>query len=181
MNRIKVVFAGISEIVGGNSMGLVKLTDEAGGRVMSVVCDAMMKMQIALRRSSKAGIRGKMLPEVMANVVGDITGWSDFEVYIYGIVDGEYKTVLHNNAAMTEYPMRVSDAILLSIISGVPIFVSEALFLEQSIPNIEGADRVAVPINAITTERLEEVLRRAVDAEDYRLAAQIKEELKKRQ
>lgn len=61
MNKIKLIFKGISEIVGGEELGLLILTDPASTRQLTIVCDKQMEYQLGLRMG-KAAITDKMLP-----------------------------------------------------------------------------------------------------------------------
>ena len=52
-------------------------------------------------------------------------------------------------------PIRASDAILLSKIASIDIYMEEKLFIRQSVPYESGKSKVALPLNALTLEMLE--------------------------
>jgi bifunctional DNase/RNase len=77
--------------------------------------------------------------------------------------------------------IRMSDAVLLSMISDVPLYIDGALMEQQSIPFQEANTRVSIPINTLDIDKLKEALDKAVDEENYRLASVIKDELGRRE
>ena len=179
MNKIRLLFCGISEVVGGNGMAVVQLSDVGKHRALSVVCDGMMKYQIGLRHAG-LDISRKLLPEVLVAMLHDCSDMARYEICIYNLSDGEYKTVVQDTDTMREYPIRLSDAILLSQVSGIPMMMEESLFIVQSMPYAGVTDRMAIPINTLDTDKLTIELQKAVSDEDYRLASQIQEELRRR-
>lgn len=180
MNRTRLIFKSISEIVGGDGMAVIILTDMDEKRAISVVCDGAMMYQIGIRKSDNKE-KSKFLPEVMASMLCDFTDITRFEINIHNIVDGEYKTTIMNIDTLDLHQIRLSDAILLSIVANVPIYIDSQLMYKQSSFYRGASDRMAIPINTLDTEKLKEELGKAVENEDYRLASQIKEELSKRE
>lgn len=176
--RIRLIYIGVAEIVGSQGMGAITLADENRRRALTVVCDETMKMMLGLRKE-KLATRFTLLPEVMAAMLSD-TEYNDFEINIVGLNDGEYIVEAVNTYTQASYTMRLSDAVLLSLVSNFPIYIRKGLFDRQSAPFQENADRMAIPINTLATPKLREELRKAVDDENYRLAAQLKEELGRR-
>ncbi len=179
MRRVKLEFCGLSEVVGSNGMAVILLSDVGKHRMLSVVCDGIMKYQIGLR-CADSKLRLRLLPEVLLDILGDNVEIERFEACIYNLADGEYKTVIRDMYTFKEYPIRLSDAILMSKINGIGLFMEESLFLLQSMPYSDSADRLAIPINTLGTARLENELKKAIDEENYRLASQIQDELNKR-
>lgn len=178
MKKKRLVFGGIAEAIGCNGLAIVQLTDIERTRAICVVCDQNMKYQIGLRTAHAA--TGKLLPEVLVAVLGDIADANRFEINIYNLVDGEYKTVVQDSNSLREYPIRLSDAIVLALISNSSIFMEESLFYSQSMPYKETAGSLSIPINSLAEDELLAELKKAVDNENYRLASLIQAELKKR-
>ncbi len=179
MKKTRLVFGGLSEVVGGDGMAIVVLLDEDGQRAISLVCDSAIKYQIGLRVSGNAACR-RLLPEVMSSMLGMEVDMSRYEIDIYNLVDGEYKVVVHDSETLIEYPIRLSDAVLLSLVGNVKIFIAKWLFAKQSVSYASGTNKLAIPINTLDTARLDDELKKAVKDENYRLASQIQEELKRR-
>jgi len=179
MSRIQLRFNGISEVVDNKNMSVIVLTDEAKLRSLSFVCDDMMKQQIALRLSNRI-VTQKFIPEVLIHLVNDIADNHSFEIVIHDIVEGEYKVTLMDTNSFGSYPIRLSDAVLLSLICDMPLYIDAQLMLKQSEPYKLNSIRMSIPINSIETEQLKKELEKAIKEENYRLASYINEELKNR-
>ena len=69
---------------------------------------------------------------------------------------------------------------VLSLVAGMDIFIEKSLFDSQGMPFHAASDRLSIPINTLSTSALKVELEKAVEFENYRLASQIQEELKRR-
>jgi len=76
--------------------------------------------------------------------------------------------------------LRLSDAVLLHVIAGVPMYIDQKLMQSQSVPFQADMEKVSIPINALDNAKLQEELDKAVEEENYRLASYIQEELNRR-
>lgn len=179
MNRVRLIYDGISEIVGGNGLAVIVLADAGRKRALSIVCDEVMKLQLCSRMSEPAR-HGGMCIEVMWKMISEYTDTSRFEIMIHDVIEGEYKTTVINIDTLKSYRIRLSDAVLLSLISDIPIYVDESLMQKQGTLYAGNSSRMSIPINSITTDRLKEELDKAIKEENYRLASVIKEELNNR-
>jgi bifunctional DNase/RNase len=178
MNKIRLVFKGISEIVGSEQLGLLVLTDVAGTRQLTIVCDRHMEYQFSLR-VHQAPICHRLLPEVLWNVMS-MQSSIELEVVIDQIRDGQYRALLVNTCTQTTETLRASDAILFSYISGIPLYIEERLMMRQSVPYVENAPGMAIPVNAISKDMLQEALDKAVEDENYELAVHLRDEIERR-
>lgn len=160
-------------------MAVIILTDIEEKRAISVVCDNIMKYQIGLRTSG--GRMEKLLPEVMLAMLSEYADTGKYEINIHSIVDGEYKTTLMNLDTLNPISIRLSDAILLSLVADFPIYIDNRLMHTQCSLYDGTTDRMAIPINTLDTEKLKEELNKAIETENYRLASHIKEEINKRE
>ena len=179
MNKIRLRFQQVSEIVGSSELAIVTLTDMPRERQLSIVCDKPMAIQLDMRVKS-IPIRDIMLPEVMGRMV---TQWGglDVELLIHDINDGQYQTVVVNRLTQDMMPIRASDAVLMHVTTGIPLFINEKLMERQSVLYNAKAEGVAIPVNSLHNDMLEEALQRAIDNEDYELASRIRDEKLKRQ
>ncbi len=180
MNRTQLFFRSISEVVGGNGMAVIVLTDKEARRAVSVVCDSAMKWQIGMRHNAR-NRKETFLPEVMTALLTDVVSLAGYEITVSDIVDGEYQTAIINKDTLVGHKIRLSDAVLLSLVSDIPIYMDNRLMYRQSSPYNAETDRMAIPINTLATDKLKEELDKAIEAENYRLASQIKEELNNRE
>lgn len=165
----------MQQIVGSEDLSVVLLTDEARQRALSVVCDADMSRQLMLRLQGNREVCKTMLPEALLQLLP-----SSYEMMIVGVYDGQYQVVLMEMEHGQTVRIRISDAVLLSIISHVPLYIEERLMQRQGVPFDEHAKGIAIPINSMDTPRLKTALQNAVEEENYELASQLRDEIKRR-
>lgn len=178
MDKERLIFKGVSEIVGTDNLGLLILTDEAMQRQITVVCDKAMAVQIELR-VKHLPIASIMLPEVLCNVL-QAAGTQRFELVIDDIVDGQYRTTLTDLYIMESHLIRTSDAVLLSLVGNVPLYIDSKLMKRQSVPYDKFARGVSLPVNTISDEMLQAALDKAIADENYELASHLRDEKKRR-
>ncbi|MDO4160044.1 MAG: DUF151 domain-containing protein [Prevotellaceae bacterium] len=179
MARERLIFKGVSEILGTENMGLLILTDELMERQITIVCDKAMAVQIELRLKM-IPISNIMLPEVMCNLLKTYTDLN-LEIVIEDIIDGQYRTLLYNADTLDPMLIRASDAVLLSLIGEIPIYIDSKLMKRQSTEYRENANGVTLPVNSISDEMLQSALDRAIAEENYELASHLRDEQKRRE
>ncbi|WP_369916875.1 hypothetical protein [Prevotella sp. oral taxon 376] len=74
-------------------------------------------------------------------------------------------------------PIQIADAVLLSIISGIPIYIDEVLIRKQGAEFHKDSHGLKLPINALSLDMLEKAIDRAISEENYELASMLKEEI----
>lgn len=178
MTKERLIFKGVSEIVGTEELGLLILTDEAQTRQISIVCDKAMAIQLELRMK-KIPITQIMLPEVLCKLLDNQTDL-DMELVIDDLVDGQYRTVLYNKDTLEPTLIRASDAVLLSQVSGIPLYIESRLMMRQSVAYNENSRGVSLPVNTISDEMLQSALDKAIADENYELASHLRDEKKRR-
>lgn len=174
MERIRLRFENIQQIVGNDDLSVMMLTDETRQRALSVICDAAMTSQLLLRLQSPDRC-AHLLPEALVHMLPD-----DCEMMIYGVHDGQYQVVLQDRDFTRHAVLRLSDAVLLHIIANYPLYIESTLMQHQSVPFDEHATGVAIPINSMDTKRLHFAMQKAVSEENYELASQLRDEIKRR-
>ena len=174
MKRIPLRFETIQQVVGSDELAVILLTDEKRSRALSVVCDEAMTRQMMLRLQNPE-LCSNLLPEVLVQMLP-----RPHELMVYGIHDGQYQVVLSDSEFERSMRLRMSDAVLLSIIAGYPLYIEDSLFQAQSVPFDEHATGIAIPINTMDRPRLNQALQRAIDEENYELASLLRDELKRR-
>ena len=102
------------------------------------------------------------------------------EIIISDIIEGQYQAFLNNKKTLAPLPIRASDAVLLSVAADVPIYIESRLMQRQSVRFSENSHGIAIPVNTLSTEMLDEALRKAVEQENYELASQLRDEKRKR-
>lgn len=178
MKRERLFYKDLSEIVGSNGFSVIRLVDIDEQRALSVICDKAMTEQLTIRMN-RVPSRHQMLPEVLADMLFS-EGKANFELMVYDIVDGQYRVSLLNKRTLSIRAIRMSDAVLLHYITQVPIYIEEGLMVRQCSPYSPDTTGISIPINTIDTERLNQELQRAIEAEDYRLASHLHEEIQRR-
>ena len=175
MKRTLLRFENIRQIVGTEELSVILLTDQEQRRALSVVCDQEMTRQMLMRLKGPREVCRTLLPEVLLQLLP-----SAYEMMIVGIYDGQYQVMLMDTGNGESVRIRTSDAILLSLISNVPLYIEERLMERQSVPFDVHATGVSIPINTMDTTRLKMALQSAVEEENYELASQLRDEIKRR-
>lgn len=178
MNKVKMKLKAITVITGNDEIGVLVLVDEAESIQLAIVCDAMMKQQLALRMEHK-DISNTFLPEVLWHTLLQ-QGGKNYEILISDVVDGQYRAVLCNNDTALSQPLRASDGVLLHLISGMPMYADATLLRRQAVPFVAGSPGMAMPLNALSEGLLREALDKAVEDENYEMASKVMEELRHR-
>lgn len=178
MAKERLIFKGVSEIVGTEDLGLLILTDEAKVRQITIVCDKAMAVQLELRIKN-IPITKIMLPEVLCKLLKK-QDTHDYELVMDNIVDGQYRTVLYDKETMESMIIRASDAVLLSLVGDIPLYIESGLMLRQSVPYNENSRGVSLPVNTISDEMLQAALDKAIADENYELASHLRDEKKRR-
>lgn len=174
MKRLLLRFENIQQVVGDEHLSVIMLTDESRQRALSIVCDEEVTQQFLLRLHTQ-DVCQTFLPEALVQMLP-----SKYEMTIYGIHDGQYQVVLSDTDFERSARLRISDAVLLNIISAFPLYIEEELMKHQCVPFEENAQGIAIPINTMDQKRLNVALEQAIDAENYELASQLRDELKRR-
>ncbi len=177
MARIQLFFRGVSEIVGTDDLGLLILSDEAKERQISIVCDKAMALQIEFRLKG-VPITNIMLPEVLCKVINmqDL----HLELVIDDLIDGQYRTILYNTDTMVPLLIRASDAVLLSLVGNIPLYIDSTLMRRQAVRYSIDTRGVSLPVNTISDEMLQSALDKAIADENYELASHLRDEQKRR-
>ncbi len=138
-----------------------------------------MTEQFMIRINKIPGHR-QMATEVLTEMLVGDGRRDDFELLVYGLIDGQYRVSMLNKRTLSIKKIRMSDAILVHLVSGIPIYIDAGLMAMQCSPYHADASNIRIPINAISMERLKEELERAIQEEDYKYASQLHEEIQKR-
>jgi len=171
MNRILLRYDSFHQVTGSSDLWVIVLTDQERHRAISVVCDDDMAVQLKMRIFNPQ-ISKILLPEALIQLLP-----SSYEMLIAGIYDGQYQVILMDTGNGESVRVRMSDAILLSIISKTPLYIEENLMKKQCYPVEDFTNGVAIPINSMNMEHLKNALEKAVKDENYELASHIRDEI----
>jgi len=179
VNNIQLIIRDILSI-GGTNLYLVVLTDVDATRQISVVCDKTAQQLLNLRFPDPKAVTATMLPEVLCNLMPVLK--SDlFYLFISDIKDGHYECYLKDNSETVHIKILITDALLLSLVSGMKIFIEPRLLQLQSVKYVPGKHTMQLPVNALSTDMLKKALSDAVSQEDYEQASRIRDEISKRE
>lgn len=179
MARIKLFLQQATEVVGEEKEGLLILTDSFQERQLAVPCNSRMYDEFRLRMNNPK--HQAELSDVLFKVIKWQTELS-LELVIVSVDNGHYSAVLSNTDSLEQVPIDGAEAVLLNYISKdkIPLFIDEKLFLNQSSVYDMKAKGVSLPVNTLSSSMLRKALERAIAAENYELASQLRDELNKR-
>lgn len=179
MARIKLFLQQATEVVGEEKEGLLILTDSFQERQLAVPCNSRMYDEFRLRMNNPK--HQAELSDVLFKVIKWQTELS-LELVIVSVDNGHYSAVLSNTDSLEQVPLDGAQAVLLNYISKdkIPLFIDEKLFLKQSSVYDMKAKGVSLPVNTLSSSMLRKALDRAIAAENYELASQLRDELNKR-
>lgn len=180
MTTIELIFKNISEIAGIDDIGLLILTDKKGEQQIAIPCGKEQLKAFRIR-VDKDPVTKTMLPEVMWQATRWFWG-RPMELVITRVNEEKYEALLTAPELSMQLPIRVTDGILLVLISKgmVPIKVEEELFRRQSTPYNKDSARLSLPINTITDKMLDVALQKAIQTENYEMAGHLRDEMKRR-
>lgn len=178
MNKVRLIFKSVTEIVGTDDVGLLILVDEQQQRQLTIPCDRNMLYQFSLC-VQKVPITNRMLPEVLWQVIRSQTTLH-FEILINDLIEGQYRAVLYNVETLEPILIRISDAMLLAYVSDIPIYIDEKLMKKQSVKYVHNAQGMSIPVNTLTDDMLKKALNKAIEDEHYELASLLRDEMKRR-
>ena len=144
MRRIRLRLENMQQVKGGDGIAVILLTDMQRMNAITVVCDEQMMQQILMRMQNPR-ICATMLPEALFSLLP-----SKYEMMVFGLYQGQYQVVLMDEKGESAR-LRMSDAVLLMLISDIPLYIEEKLMQRQCTPYDETAPGIAIPIN--TTSR----------------------------
>lgn len=179
MNPVLLSFQSIAEIMDGSGTTLVTLVDSDEKFAINAICDSATRYQVALRGNAPKD-RAMLLPEVLCDIFKDELNANRFCIIVRGLENGEYVTVLYDMVGMRDYPIKFVEAVILSRIVELPIYMHPQLFARQRVPYEANSSKTCLPINIISTDKVKVELEKAIIAENYRLASVLRDELRRR-
>ena len=191
MSRIPLKIQGVTDISATHNISLLIITDKEEQRHLTVVCDEIMRHEFGIRRGKYIGdneerakvaeVLKNTLPETVTAIIKYMTDLQ-LAVVIVSVFDGQYRAVIEDANTGTAFPIHVSDGALLCYADPhIPLYIEESLWIRQSVPYLgPNASGVAMPLNTLSMEMLEQALQKSIKEEKYELAKQLKEEIDRR-
>ncbi len=186
MIRIKYKYT--QEIKQSNLVHLIILVDEEEKRQLVVITDKATAMHItATNESQKQSLTRRLFFERSALYVAMSLIPEEMKklmfIHIDGLRDSQYHAhLVRRNADINETPheLRISEAVLLSIVSGIPMYIDDHLWRIQSTPHNANSNGTQIPTNTLPLPMLKKALQEAIDREDYEAAKVLNEEIHNR-
>ena len=167
-----------------DNLHMITLISDSKERQVIFFTDKYICDQLSIRFvAPNSSLSRKFLPEVLLKMLKDksMSLKDDYRIVITAVVDGEYQVVIEDLASSAAYPIRISDAVLLSYISEMPLYMRSKLYMRQGVFVLSNTKHnKAVPVNVIPVEFLEKALQQMIDEENYRMAKILSDELKRR-
>lgn len=183
-DKVRLLLDSMGSIKGDDNICIVIMVEETRRLQLTFVTDDYMRRQLSMRLYKKDGDDArlsKLLPEVMWESLRGFSDSEDYEMVVESVgVDGEYKTLLYNKIFGSKFYIRISDAVLLQEVAGIPLYIKLSLVRQQMVPYVAGSNTTSLPLNIMPLEVLEKGLADSVAKEDYHMAQRIKDEINKR-
>ncbi len=175
---VRLFLEEVAEFTNSPEFAIISLANEQKTRMVTVVCLTEAANAIKMRMQQHK-ITGILLPEATARLM-QLNGLDHYELLIDDLIEGQYMAYLHDTAGEKNVRVRITDGILLAQAAKMPICIDDDLLNKQSVAYRPLKNGVSVPVNTITEKMLEESLQKAIDEENYEMAAKLHEELKNR-
>jgi bifunctional DNase/RNase len=192
MKKVKLNILGLSSGQSSGSYTLI-LGEDGGRRKLPIVIGSFEAQAIAIEIEKIIPFR-PMTHDLFVNFTQTFNV-QILEVMIYDLVEGVFhaKMVCEQNSEIYEIDSRTSDAIALAVRFKCPVYANEEILQVAGVifdddeendlqynDNEEELASAASGLAQFSVEELEDKLSEALSAEDYHTAAQIRDEINKR-
>jgi uncharacterized protein len=175
-SKERLFYFSSNRLTGTDDICIISLLDEPGVREISIVCDKGVGMMIEMF-VSKPEVLKTSLTNVLADIITRQTDF-DMEIDIEDLDDGVYITYIVNKTTGSRIRVKASEAVYLSIISDVPIYIDKDLMQSQSVRHKNlSTSSMSLPVNAVSLEMLQTALENAINDENYELASRLRDEI----
>jgi hypothetical protein len=189
MKKVKLEIAGLSYSQTQTGAYALVLSEVGGNRRLPIIIGGFEAQAIAIELEKMTPSRP--LTHDLFKTFAETFNISITEVIIYNLVEGVFyaKLICDDGTREAEIDARTSDAIALAVRFGCPIYTYEFILktagivldeeASKELPTEELPDIKADDLT-LTTEELEQRLKKAILEEDYEKASKIRDELNKR-
>jgi uncharacterized protein len=192
VSKIKLKILGLSSSQSQSGSFALVLGEEKGkgNRRLPIIIGMFEAQAIAIEIEKI--IPNRPMTHDLFKSFADSFGFSVLEVYISELREGVFyaKIICTDGKSTIEIDARPSDAIAISLRFSVPIFTNEAIMSEAGIVltevEEEEVEEETEPINSkdqlkrLPIDQLQVLLTEALDNEDYERAAQVRDEINRR-
>lgn len=178
MDKIELTVQEVSKGITYKGIYVLLLKELDGERRMPVMIGAEEAKNIV------QNLRTHLVREGMGDILHSVLNLYAIlldEVLIYKVDGGVFRAFLFfkKEGLIERLDVRASDAVALSLVCHCPIYIVRSLFERQYMREI-GGGAVSFPINSLSIALLEEALANAIREENYELASQLRDEIRRR-
>lgn len=179
MNKIEMTVCNVLTKMRDGLMFAFVLKEKDGSRILPVMVGLLEAQSIAMSLRDVSMPRPPVY-DLYVNTFQSL-GASLKEVLVYRIKGGVFYSYLIFEKDGQEIPVdsRTSDAVAIALRCGAPIFIDEEL-LQANCAKEEAPGAYSMPISTVGEDVLRSAMEEAVKAENYELAAKLRDELNSR-
>lgn len=193
MEKIKLEIAGMSYSQSQSGAYALILREVAGSRRLPIIIGGFEAQAIAVELEKMKPSR-PLTHDLFKNFMvhyNIVLKEVIIDQFKHGVFHAKLLCHLDDNESLID--ARTSDAVALAIRFGCPIYTYEKIMAEAGVAmdektmseetvnkNVDEEDEYSEEFSDMSDEELEEILQKAIDAEDYERASLIRDELKKR-
>ncbi len=180
MEKVMLQVENVTQGTSGKSPFFLMLREAGGSRKLSVMIGPF-EAQAILVVMRGVQVSRPLMADVCIHSL-QAFGVVIRELYIYKVLDGVYYSMLEleQEGVVNYVDVRTSDGVALALRFGAPIYTSESLLSREHIFE-DGHGAISIPVSSVGMEVLQEALVRAIREEDYELAAQLRDEIARRE
>ena len=180
MEKVLLTVEDVTQGTTGKNPFFLMLREKNGIRKLSVMIGPFEAQSILVIMRNVQVARPLMVDVYMHSM--QTFGIKLREVYIHKVVDGIYYSALEleQEGVINHVDVRTSDGIALALRFGAPIYTSERLLSKEHVFE-DGHGGISIPVSSVGIEVLQEALTRAIRDENYELAAQLRDEIARRE
>lgn len=179
-NRIELKVVDISNSLAQANAFALLLQEKEGKRQLPVIIGSVEAQAIAFKLKNFKSPR-PFTHDLFLSLAG-MFGARLKEVLIYKVVEGVFYSYLYfeRDKEIFQLDARTSDAVALALRFECPIYTTEEILRTESIRREDGS-AFSVPITIVGIPVLREALAKAVAEENYELASQLRDEIRRRE
>lgn len=180
LRELKVI--NITRCSTDDSTYMAVLKEDCGTRMLPVLMNCSEAHQLLVRHYRSGAVEVyRSMADILLVALGQLGG-SMCEVRIEAVHSGMTLCTLYYQCEETVHRVagcRAADGLLLAAVAECPVTIEETLLEQQYMREVaEGV--YSMPANSVSYTALEKALQRAVEEENYELASQLRDELRRR-
>lgn len=182
MQKIDLKIVALSHSIVHTDNYAVVLGEKNGRRKLPIVIGAYEAQAIVVQLENLKPNR-PLTHDLFINSIEKFNNIELDHVIINNLVEGVFYSILvfEQNGKLVEVDSRASDAIAIAMRAGCPIYTYDFIMKEAGVIFEDDEDEQSeAPSPEVSIETLEEHLQQAIDAENYEVAAKIRDEINKR-